>query len=485
MPIQNYIGFLPDLIPTTPGVLQDVTNILPTMKGFKGRPSAVSAGVDALSATCLGAAIVTKLDGTTRLIAGTDTKLYEVASTTWTDVSKAGNYTSGVVTWRFAQFGDSTMAVNKADTIQYSNTGAFASVATAPKASCMDAGAGFVMLAATNEVTYGDSADRWWCSSYQDATSGTAWTPSVTTQCTTGRLVDAPGAITGVRTLGQDFVAYKARSMFLGRYVGAPSVFTWQMIPGEIGCPTQEAVISIGTAHIFIGYEDIYLFDGSRPQSVGKGIKEAFFTDLNKTYRYKITGMHERSSSRVWFFYPSGSSTVNNAAIVYNYVAGTWGHVSLTIEAPVEYLSGGVSYHGLGTLYATYADLPTTISYDSPFWTSTTPIPSYFDTSHVLQTLSGVSVSSQIVGMDWGDDIQISMASRSRPRFIQVPTTATMTNFYRDIEGSTWTQDATNTMNNGKFDVLRTSRWHKFQYDFTGDVEVMGDTITLIAAGTE
>lgn len=483
MSLQPFIGFRPDIDPTTPGVITDCDDLIPTVKGFKSMPSEIPTALPALASGCVGAAVVTKLDGTNRFFAGTATRLYEAATSSWTDRSESGAaYTTGTF-WRFAQFGDTTIAVNKSDDTQGSSSGAFAAISGAPKASFIDAAAGFVMLGATNEGTYGDQSDRWWCSAYQDATSGTAWTPDVTTQCTTGRLVDAPGPLTGgIKALGSNFVAYKAKSMFLGTYVGAPSVFSWSQVPGEIGCSSPECVVSIGVGHIFISDQNIYMYDGTQPQKIGDDIKQWFFRDLNKPYKSLIKGMHEIAGNRVWFFYPNGNSTTNNRAIVYNYVTNKWGKASISIEAAVEYLSGQITWSDMGTYYSTWDDLPL-ISYDSSFWLQSSPLPAIFDTTHTLQTITGTAGGCSITCGDLGDDTQLSMLSRSRPRFTLSPTSGTMTNYYRDSTGDSLTIDATSSLNSGKFDALRTARWHRLKYDFVGDCEIVGDAVSLVPDG--
>src|SRR5574340_1039360 len=149
-------SFSPDLDPTTPGIITDCTNLIPTLRGYKGGPSGVDVGMDALAAAALTAAVMTKLDGSNRLIAGTTTKLYEKSGTAWTDVSRVSAYNATTTyPWRFAQFGDTSLAVNKGDVIQYSSSGAFADL-TAPKAAVMCVSSGFVMIGNTNEATYGD-----------------------------------------------------------------------------------------------------------------------------------------------------------------------------------------------------------------------------------------------------------------------------------------------------------------------------------------
>lgn len=476
-------GFLPDLEPTTDGVITSCTNLIPSIKGsYKGAPAAVNVAIDALADECLGIAETIDLDGNARLFAATDTKIYLGAAGTWNDVSRVGDYTSGDRRYRFSQFGNVTLSVNATDPLQAYVSSTFADVADSPAAAVMDVAQGFVMLADTNETIFGDQSDRWWCSGLYDYTD---WTPDVATQCTSGRLVDAPGPIRAMRAFGSNFVAYKDRAMFLGEYVGPPIVWQWTQIPGEIGCSSQECVINIGTAHIFIGYEDFYLFDGSRPLPIGEGIKEWFFQNLNTNYRQNIKGLHDSANANVWFFFPKTDSDFGlcNGAIVFNYKSRKWGIADVTVEACVEYLSGGITYDDLGTEYSTYEDLPN-IGYDSPFWTSLSPSPAIMNGSHQLQTLTGDTVSSVMTLGDVGDDSRYSTLRRVRLRFIQEASSATMTNSYKSVSGAVYTTDQTANLNDGKFDVLRSARWHNVSFTFNGNVDVSGVDYDLQPDGT-
>lgn len=484
-------GFTPDVDPSTPGAVLDCVNMIPTLKGLAGAPSLMDSGYAALSEASKGAALCVKLDGSNRSFVGTSTKVWEAVSGSWTDrtrsVGGAYSASSDDVRWRFAQFGDTSLAIQKGDFLQYSSSGAFANV-TAPKAACIETVAGFVMLANCNDTgaglstAYGDQPNRWWCSGYNDYTS---WNPSVTTQATSGLLVDSPGAITGLKRLGSDVVAYKARSMYMGRYVGAPVVWQWNLIPGEVGCASQEAVVSIGAAHLFVGYEDFYLFDGTRPVPIGAPVREWFFSNLNKPYRYRISALHDLQNSRVWWFFPSTSSSTGapDQAIVYNYKTETWGRASYGIESAVDFVSGGITYANVGNYWSSYAGLPS-LSYDSPFWSASNQIMTVFQSDHKPWYLTGTSTASSLTTGDVGDDYQYSTLQQVRLRYQQAPSWAQMTNYYRHISGASLTQDATTTETAGRFDVLRSSRWHRLDFDFTGAVEVIGMTLEAINDGT-
>ena len=462
-----FTRYAPDADPTAPGVIGDATNLIPTLRGYVGGHSGVDIGMDALAAAALSSAALSKLDGTSRLIAGTTTKLYEKSEATWADVSRVAAYNAGEVnSWRFAQFGDTSLAINKLDVLQASNSGAFADVAGAPKAAVMCVVSGFVMLANTNDGV-NDDQDRWWCSAYLDYTD---WTPAISTQCTTGRLVDIPGALTGMKALGYDVVAYKDNSMYLGRYAGPPGVWDFTQIPGEVGCASQDAIADIGGAHLFIGNNDIYLFNGTTPQAIGDGIREWFFNDLDPAYAYRICNTYDRDRSLVYFFYPRlGSGGSFTGCIVYNHKSNKWGVSHRTIERALEFVSGGFTWDSIPA--PTWDTWPA-VSYGSPFWTASSRQAGYIGTDHKLYALSGASASASLTTGNYGTENYHTLLKRVTLRYLDRPTTATMTNYHQQFLGGAWTEGVTTNENNGRFDVLQSAPWHKVRFDFTGNFEV-------------
>lgn len=484
----DFQGYAPDLPPTTPGILTNCTALVPTLKGMAGAPSAASLGIDALAAACQGAAVCTKLDDSTRLFAGTASKLYELNGTSWTERTRAsgGDYSLATDTrWIFTQFGNVTIAATKSDTLQASTSGAFADIAGAPKATIAETVGQFVFAFDTNEATYGDSSNRWWCCAKGDNTD---WTPSITTECATGILTSAPGPIKAGRRFGDNIVAYKERSMFLGVYVGAPAIWDFRELPGKVGALGQYAVVDIGTpenpTHIFMGTNDFYQFDGSRPLPIPNPLKETVYGEMNRSFAYLCIGVHDPVKSLVRFYYPSSTSTLDKC-VVYNYKTGRWGRDDRSIEMALQYQSGGITYATIGSYYATYADLPS-IAYDSSFWTAQNQIPAIFDTSHVLKSLNGQATASSLTTGDIGDDEVFSTLARIVPRWIQKPTSASMTHYYRDNSGDSLSTGETVAMDSsGRFDVMQESRWHRLTLDFTGPVELGAAKETLIPGGSE
>lgn len=489
MPLVEHQGYAPDADPTAPGIFVDCAAVVPTLRGFKSAPSAASAGIDVLPAACLGSAALQKLDNSTRVFAGTVTSLYEISGTSWVERSETtAGYSLGADTrWRYSQFGDVSLAAAKSEKLQFSSSGNFATVAgNAPKASIVETVNNFVVLFDTDETAYGNSPDRWFCCAEGDYTD---WTPAIATQCATARLTSAPGKIRAGRKFGDRIIAYKERSMYVGTYVGQPTVFDFVEVPGRVGAFTQEVVVDVGTAddprHIFMGYEDFYSFDGARPVPIGTNrVKETVYGALNRDYAESCIALHDRTNALIYFFYPTAASTSPDKCVVYNYRTDKWGRDDRTIEAAVEYITPALTYAGFGTSYATYGAAPS-VSYGSSVFVSGYPVPAFFNTSHTLQSLTGVAGTSSYTTGDIGDDNVESLLSFVKPRFTTMPTGGNQTNYYRQNQGDALSTDATIAISNARFDVLREARWHRVLHSLTGDWEAPGIWYEVKRAGVE
>lgn len=448
---------------------------------MKGAPNMVSPGSAALAAECRGSAVIRTLSGTSRFFAGTIAELYEASGTTWSAVG-TGAYTLGTDDrWQYAGFGDSVLAVNSSTTLQRSTGAGFSAVAGAPKAKCIVASRGFAIVFATNEATYGDSPDRWWCSELYNETG---WTPAVSTQCTTGRLVEGSGAITAAVRFGSDVVAYKQRAIFMGNYVGAPEVWRFTGVAFDIGCVGTEAVADTSIGHVFVGTDNIYMFDGTRAVPIATGqVRQWWLDNSSSQYRYRTKLLWDRDNSLVWIFFPSSGSTGTcDDAIVFHVGTRQWGRVSGSIEACVNYMSSSFTYDTGPTTY-TY-DTGPSISYDSPFWLNQKSSPGAFDTTHTIKTFTGVAGAWWFESGDYGDETQLTYCSDLRLRFAKKPSTITCTPKTKTTSGSDLTLGATVSHDGSKFPLRQTARFHRFRVDGSGDAKLTGIAPTFKDAGS-
>lgn len=470
--MDKLLGFAPDVDPNTPGIMLDCSNIIPTDSGFAGAPTGAAANAAPLAAECRGSIIVTKLDESRRIFAGTQTKLYELLGTAWTDRSAGGgSYTGSVDSrWSFCQFGDTSIASNLVDAMQGSTTGAFAAIAGAPKAKIVvSASNNFVIAFSTNEGTFGVAPDRWWCCAQNNQTD---WVPAVATGATTGRLVAVPGGIQAAMPLGDYVIAYKTRGVFLGQYVGSQAgTWQWNLVRGSNDCGAvgQDAVCDIGGVHFIVGDDDFWLFDGTTPVPIGAEVRNWFRANSSQTFRYRARATFDRQRGLVWVNFASTTSTgALDRALVYHVLTKKWGRSDFTMEAALTYTAPGVTIDGLNAYSATIDGLPA-VPFDSQYWLSGGRAFAYFNASHQLVVNSGVCGASSYTTGDYGDDYAVTLLERVRIRFTKAPTTAQASGFVKFNEGDLLTSGPIEQMYDGGFDVWQSARFHRLKFDFTGD----------------
>jgi transglutaminase-like putative cysteine protease len=177
----------------------------------------------------------------------------------------------------------------------------------------------------------------------------------------------------------------------------------------------------------------------------------------------------------VYWFYPAKSSggTVNKC-IVYNYRTNKWGRSDIEVSCVAEYIEPGITYDSLGTSYSTYDSLPTTISYDSSFWTAETASIAFFKTDNKIYTFTGIPMTSSITTGHYGDISQFATITRVRPRFLKTPTSSTLEYSHSNTNADEMTQNITSTLTNNVYDLLWAARWHKFKFNYNGEMKTTG-----------
>lgn len=474
------MGFSPDVEPTTQGAMLECQNLIPSERGMRAAPSAATVGYDALASACRGSAVVRGLTGNSRFFAGSASQMYEASGVTWSSVGSG--FTLGADDrWTFAGFGNASLIASPSTVVHRSLSGAFTPISGAPKAKCLVSVRGFVLAFATEDPTYGSSPDRWWCSALNDETD---WTPDVSTQSNTGRLVGGSGPINAAMRFGDEVVVYKNRAMFRGVYVGDAEVWRFEQVGFDVGCVGPEAVADTSTGHVFVGSDNIYSFDGTRPVAIATGvIRQWWMNNSSSEYRYRTKLLWDRDNSLVWVFYPSsGSGGDCDACIVYHTPTQRWGRVNLSAQAAVNYVSPGITYDSGSPLITSY-DTGPEIPYDSPFWLSQKSSPAIFGAGNNLLSLSGEPGQWSFQTNDFGDEAQWSYCTSLHMRFSRLADVVSCTARSRSTSGGDVSSSAAAPFDGSKFPLRVTSRFHRFLVEGEGPAEFSGVRPSMIDAG--
>ena len=471
-------GYAPDLIATTPGILTSCQNLLPTSDGMESAKGLVPVSGLTPRAGVVSAVGVVRLDGAKRTFAGTLTGLYEARIGVWEDVSRSGGYTvSAESAWSFAQFGNSTLAANKSHLLQRSTNGDFADIAGSPRAAIVVASNGFALAFNTQDGTYGDNPNGWWCSALYDETN---WTPSVPTQATRGNIIEGSGEIIAALPLGDYVVAYKRDAVFLGRYDGPPAAWNWQCVARDIGCVGPEAVVDIGGVHVFVSQHDVYTFDGASVAPADTAaVRKTLFGSMTKEVSRKVRLQFDREARRVNLYFAKSGSRISNATLSYHLDSKRWGVSNKSISAVLTYAFPQQYINDVNGMVNSVG-----VTFDALTWNPGEGIPAVLDSSGYLNTITGPALDSSFTTGDIGDDYTQTMLRTVIMRYAVQPQSVVVSGLASDASGSQFASKSIATPFDGHSDVRQTARWHRITAKFTGMVRLIGYVVDAVEAGS-
>lgn len=377
--------------------------------------------------------------------------------------------------------------VRATDDTTGSGATATATLFSAPSADIIETVAGFVFLFSTTDQINGQRPNGWYCSGLYDQTN---WTPSQSTQCAFGVIVDTPGKITAGRALGTNILAFKRNSIFYGNYQGPPVIWAFNMISPSIGTPSEGCAVNVGTSVLFLGADcQVYSIDNSLiPQEIGLQVKDWLLANWSKQYQENVESFHDQPNSTVyWYFCSSSNSTgIPDTCLVYRYDVAKFGRADASIQATVQAVSGQITWDDVGDLpnVSTWNTLPQ-IPYNSQYWASSSQNPGYIDNTNTYQVLSGTSQASALTTGWLGDDYSYSYWQGIIPRFNAYPTTCTGTaqgaaNLANTDSYVNWPVGA---LYDGEMAADFSARYTSLTLQFTGNHEIIGLIPRAIPAG--
>ena len=137
----------------------------------------------------------------------------------------------------------------------------------------------------------------------------------------------AKGAI---KFKGDYLVVIKDRSIWVGYATGDSDVFVFEQKITGAGCAAGKTIEDLGDEIIFLGWDDVYIFDGINYESIAENdalnihVREKIFDNLNPEQIGKSFGVIIESQKEYWLFVPSTSATYCDTAWCFNYDLNTW-----------------------------------------------------------------------------------------------------------------------------------------------------------------
>ena len=158
---------------------------------------------------------------------------------------------------------------------------------------------------------------RW--SDQEDAVN---WTPAATNQAGSLRLSRGSEIIAAEQTR-QEVLVWTDFSLYALQYVGAPTVWTGQLVGENISIVSQKCVAVADNVAYWFGKDKFYMYDGGT-RVLPCNVKKYVFNDINLTNQEQIFAGTNEGFDEIWWFYPSADSDTNDRYVVYNYMQKIW-----------------------------------------------------------------------------------------------------------------------------------------------------------------
>lgn len=319
------LDYRPDLESDDYRILDSANYVIPFNGGYRTSMAAEASGYNtALSTACIGARAVKNDAGTVRALFGLAAAIYESdGASGWTDRSRGGGYTSGSNRWWFSQgiAANEVIACNYADEMQVSTGAAFSNLTNAPKARIVVAQSEALLAMYYNDGTAYTNGIK-----ISDRGASTTWTPAVSNEATAVRLVESPGEIVAGASINDEVIAWKRRSMYVGRYVGGDDPWQFNLKSNYIGCLGLEAWVSTPAGIIFASENGVYLYDGSFPRQIDNGLTATLRTQFVSDNSYGATAQmsHDEYHGCVFLWIPDAGGSGSDICFSYSYRDDRW-----------------------------------------------------------------------------------------------------------------------------------------------------------------
>lgn len=350
-PLQKFGEWLPDKGPLNNPGAYVAKNVVAIGDDYAPVES-VTEETAALPAECLGHFGCYDKNGNPFTFAGTAAGLFRLTGSTWTNVSKAGGYTtSGENRWRFKQYGDFVLATNYIDNVQAFNLASstlFADLANAPRCKWLEVVNNFLMAVATYDGTDGAVNFRvWWCG----IDNITAWTPNVQTQADKQ---DTPGYGQCTAVIGSQNTAilFLTEGIFRLDYAGPPTVYNFTLVEPNRGTLVAGSVAAYSNFVFYLGEDGFNMFDGQSSRSIGNEKVDNWFkerVDNNAIYKMQ-TAINPRRKQVMWAFPSAGGNGICDTILVYNWSSSRWSFIEQAVESLGRVYSQSVLTDSLSVL---------------------------------------------------------------------------------------------------------------------------------------
>jgi hypothetical protein len=173
---------------------------------------------------------------------------------------------------------------------------------------------------------------------WSDQNSLAVWQPLITNQAGGVRLSHGSAIITAIQTR-QEILVYTDSAIYSFQYLGAPYVWSNQILGDNISIASPNAVSVVNNVTYWMGTDKFYMYSG-RVETLPCALRQYIYGNINLTETFQIHSGTNEGYNEIWWFYPSitgtnadGSNGTGTASspnvlidryVIFNHLERTW-----------------------------------------------------------------------------------------------------------------------------------------------------------------
>ena len=148
------------------------------------------------------------------------------------------------------------------------------------------------------------------------------WTPLVTNSAGFLRVSRGSQIVCAIATR-QEILVFTEGTLSSLQYLGTTDVFGIQELSDNISILSPRCVAVVNNTAYWMGHDKFYAYSG-RVETLPCTLRNHVFTNLNYEQADQIICGTNEGWNEIWWFYPTASSDVNDAYVVYNHLEKIW-----------------------------------------------------------------------------------------------------------------------------------------------------------------
>ena len=169
---------------------------------------------------------------------------------------------------------------------------------------------------------------------WSDQENVTEWEPLPTNTAGSLRL-SAGSQIIGALRARQETLIWTDTALYSMSFIGQPFTFGVNLVNEGVGLIAPNGAINTPKGVFWMDKKGFYTYNGS-VQDIPCTVQNYVFSDLNESQAFQTFGFVNKEFDEVGWFYCSGTSTVIDKYVVFNYEDGTWTIGELTRSAWID-----------------------------------------------------------------------------------------------------------------------------------------------------